>query len=346
MSSCISKNNFGLDNDSKGKLHEILVAKHLDPQSRFPERLNELIEYCACESEDLHNKIVQKLGGINSVNYAHHNKVAVFAAEQILVTLRTNKTLSHNKPIIKVYWTSNPSDFFSLTKIKEKSTSDLMFQPRKADIVAVVDKSNYIGLSLKVHNRKRISSLCSPGQVIVDDLLKVNTTQIYKDTIDLIKKNSCDRGYSQVLDMPLKQSHQLEKENKDLLNSNAIIFRNGSDKIAKIYKNVLDTNNELISNFIKSIVCSKSSKIKIFKSSTFGTTNLTNVCIDIDKENKKIVKTHLPFFHIKETKGPRHITFGGKDGNSILRLEIRPAGSGGFQSLKIDVKGWCSLAKT
>ena len=150
--------NHGLDNDSKGKLHEILVATILDPQKRFPERPNEITELGPSASEQLFRRLVQQLGGVYSENFKHHYDIAKFSAERIIDHLKKTCFCTGNNRIVKIYWTSNPSDFRALTKIKEKNPSDLIFETRPADLVAVNSECEYVGLSLKIHNMNKGTS--------------------------------------------------------------------------------------------------------------------------------------------------------------------------------------------
>lgn len=339
MTNHTSKNNFGLDNDGKGRLHEILVAKLLDPQQRFPERPNEEIDkYQILASESLYYKLVQQMGGPYSENLKHHMRIAEYAAENIKRGIGTTS----NNPIIKVYWTSNPSDFFALTRVKERSSADLIFDVKRTDIVVVDHTSNYIGISLKMYNRKKTQTISNPGHRLVDSLLKVNTQPILYGFLEDVKKNTLAHGHD-VTGMTQKDAHQLEKLVPELLKSNSLIARAGVIQISNVYRTELEKkNSKELELFIRSIVSTKEMKMKVYRCATYGVQDLKHEFVDVALEGKQVLARHKNKVFIKPTKSKRTITFAGDEEQPIITFDIKPHGSGGFQSINCNIKGWHS----
>jgi hypothetical protein len=338
--------NYGLDNDSKGRLHEILVARILDPNNRFPSRPNEITELALPASEELYNKLVSTLGGASSDNYKHHLSIAQFSAEKILAHLTKTKFCSGNNKLVKIYWTSNPSDFASLTRIKEKNPSDLIFESKHTDLVAVNSHAKFIGLSLKIHNKKkRTSTLANPGHKLLDRLLGVDTVSIHKQSLESVKQNTIAMGFD-ISNMTIKQAHALEKTDVSLLLSNAEIAKKSVIEISTIYREQLISKSSAeLAHFIQSIVNTKNYKVKTFRVTTYGIKDFTHEIVDISKEGQKILSDHKDNIFIKDSSGKRTITFGGKNNSSLIILDIKPHGSGGFQSINGNVQGWCTSAK-
>lgn len=137
--------NYGLNNDAKGKLHELLVGKYLvNPHAPswhdekhhgtpgLPKRPNMLpgekpakAKKGALDSspEETHDRIAKS---ISKSDYAHHDRIARSAAKAVSQRLvddgiiggRHSQTGMHNNKnaqIRSVHWTSNPKDVERLT---------------------------------------------------------------------------------------------------------------------------------------------------------------------------------------------------------------------------------------
>jgi len=142
-----------LDNDSRGKLHEILVAAHLnrlihgnlthadhfrDEKGRTP--------------EEAHNNLVK---GLSDASYQEAHSHAVQAAEEIHTHIKANhpELLANKEHHVKVSWTSLKSDHEKLTGKKDESHSggaDIMLSSHDA----TGNLHHAVGYSLKIADNK------------------------------------------------------------------------------------------------------------------------------------------------------------------------------------------------
>ena len=154
------------ESDDKGKLHELLLAKHLHPDQILPKhhRSESENEEHAGTPEQVHDRLRKKLGEKyykeiekNSKNSSHH------AIEH----LKNQGILGGNKKIVNVHWTSNrdqpnkPGDHEKTTGIKDvNSNDDLIFSIAPKDEKKVHGKNyqhyeegHQAGINSKVHNK-------------------------------------------------------------------------------------------------------------------------------------------------------------------------------------------------
>lgn len=146
-----------VDSDDKGKLHEILLSKHLHPETRLPDhhRSESENEDHAGTPQQVHDRLKKKIGDAAYNEIDSHAKSTAKALHDHLVQQ------GHIKPghkIGNVYWTSNadkpnkPGDHEKTTGIKDvNSNADL--------IVAIHDKNGKVvghhGISAKYGTNKQ-----------------------------------------------------------------------------------------------------------------------------------------------------------------------------------------------
>jgi hypothetical protein len=190
--------------DAKGKLHEILVGKHLshpdEAQRILPQHYRN--EETGKTPSQIHDSIK---AGISPEDYDIADQRAKKAADQI----RSHLAEHHGvKPehIKGVYWTSNKSDHEKLTgKKDDASDADIMLHT-----VDDEGKPNYHGLSLKVGSNE--PNLRNPGIDQLNKLTKTDSSKS-KDIIDAHKEVLNNVGYSKK--NTVDQNHAQYKIDKD-----------------------------------------------------------------------------------------------------------------------------------
>lgn len=113
------------DNDTMGKLHEILFAAHVhggvDEKGnikRFPEDTRP----AGKKAKDIHSALVKKIGGVNSEHYKRVNAAAKQTAE-----LWKKKHIPKGHEVHVSHWSSQPGDHERITGIKDSES--------KADVI-------------------------------------------------------------------------------------------------------------------------------------------------------------------------------------------------------------------
>lgn len=163
----------GLDNDAKGKMHEVLVAAHLkSPDHEGPHSKKKMTfpEHFRTDSdedkegkprkqgespEELHNRLRSRL---TPEQYHHHYHKAKAAAQAILDEEKRRAKKQKRKPrtVSNVHWTSNPKDIERLTGKKgAKNPSDL---------VVTWSDGKREGKSMKVGRKSAAPTLSNPGK--------------------------------------------------------------------------------------------------------------------------------------------------------------------------------------
>ena len=146
-----------VDSDDKGKLHEILLSKHLHPETRLPEHHRSVSENedHAGTPQQVHDRLKKKIGDAAYNEIDSHAKSTAKALHDHLIQQ------GHIKPgqkIGNVYWTSNadkpnkPGDHEKTTGIKDVNSN--------ADLIAEIhDKSGKVighhGISAKYGTNKQ-----------------------------------------------------------------------------------------------------------------------------------------------------------------------------------------------
>ena len=146
----------GVENDDKGKMHELLLAKYLHPDQRLPDhhRSESENEEHAGTPQQVHDRLQKKIGP------AAYNEIDTHAkqtAGQIKKHLSSHGHVGADQHIGNVFWTSNadkpnkPGDHEKTVGVKDvNSNADL--------IVRVHDKNGktagHVGVSAKYGSNK------------------------------------------------------------------------------------------------------------------------------------------------------------------------------------------------
>lgn len=145
-----------VENDDKGKMHELLLAKYLHPDSSLPEhhRSESENEEHAGTPTQVHDRLKKKMGD-NAYNQIDQH--AQQTAKAIHEHLKSAGHVGHGQHIGRVFWTSNadkatkPGDHEKTTGVKDvNSNADV--------IVRVHDKAGktvgHVGVSAKYGSQK------------------------------------------------------------------------------------------------------------------------------------------------------------------------------------------------
>lgn len=145
-----------LDNDDKGKLHELLLAKYLHPDKQLPthHRSASEVEGHAGTPQQVHDKLKRKVG---SEAYAEVDKAAQSSAKELMAHLKKEGHIHENSQIGDVHWTSNrdtatsKGDHEKTTGVKDvNSNADLILtlKNKKGEVIG------YHGVSAKYGTNK------------------------------------------------------------------------------------------------------------------------------------------------------------------------------------------------
>ena len=187
------------NNDAKGKLHEILVAKHLssdnDEDKQLPTHYRD--EKTGKTPRQIHDKIVNDhMGdqGTNHPDYIEADRRAKEAAEHIKKHL-TNKGHDFSR-LSRVAWTSNKSDHEKFTgEGDENSNADVMLHFNAHDHELKTNPKHpghYAGISLKIG--KSQPTVKSPGFDTLNRLTKSHHS-VTNDILDDHDQNIENAGY-------------------------------------------------------------------------------------------------------------------------------------------------------
>lgn len=136
--------------DDKGKLHELLLAKHLHPKGQLPEHhrsLSENPDY-AGTPQQVHDKLKDKIG---SAAYNEINAHAKGTAAAVVEHMKKHGHLGPGESIGNVHWTSN-ADTAKKSGDHEKTTG-IRDPNSNADLIATKHKggkpTGFVGVSAK-----------------------------------------------------------------------------------------------------------------------------------------------------------------------------------------------------
>jgi hypothetical protein len=154
------------ESDDKGKLHELLLAKHLHPDQILPKhhRSESENEEHAGTPEQVHDRLRKKLG---ENYYKEIERNSKNSAQHTIEHLKNQGILGGNKKIVNVHWTSNrdqpnkPGDHEKTTGIKDVNSNDdliLSIAPKDEKKVHGKNYQHYeeghqAGINSKVHNK-------------------------------------------------------------------------------------------------------------------------------------------------------------------------------------------------
>ena len=141
--------NNNLLSDDKGKLHELLLGKYLNPSNKLPSHHRGNCEKYIGTPIEIHKKLLAKIG---KIEYNIINKNSKETAVAIKEYLTKNKYISKRNVIVDVYWTSNrdtvnsPGDHEKTTGIRDVNSN--------ADLMILMSNKSYIGISAKYGSQK------------------------------------------------------------------------------------------------------------------------------------------------------------------------------------------------
>ena len=197
-----------VSNDTRGKLHELLVGKHLNGgkhMEHHPDKSGDT-------PEEAHNKLMKT---VHKNDYKKIEAKAKSAASDIKKKLEQNGHKIHS-----VHWTSQPNDLLRTTGIKASQKED------SSDIVVTTKKgkeTKHHGVSLKVTTgkSKHIGTsnlgLHSASGKKANSLVDEHRKGILKKYPDLANRNASYRKEAMKKDP--KMSEYVKKKNNELLHN-------------------------------------------------------------------------------------------------------------------------------
>ena len=195
-------------NDDKGKLHELLLAKHLHKNGELPEHFRSDSKKYRGTPESIHDKLEKKLREEHPGAYEEIDRHAKQTAEAIKKHLAASGHLTDDHEIHAVHWTSNRKDAEKLTKIKNpNSNADLIITTKHKK----TGETKYIGVSAKYGGLKN-PNLKNPGLKDLEKQAgqsKGTYTKLFKDHRDRMKK----LGYTDTVE----KNHELWKQHNAIL---------------------------------------------------------------------------------------------------------------------------------
>ena len=205
-----SASSSNVENDDKGKLHELLLAKHLHKDGKLPEhfRSESANNTHAGTAEQVHKKLKDKLDIEHPGAYEEIDRHAKQTAEAIKKHLAASGHLTDDHEIHAIHWTSNPKDAKKLTKIKNpNSNADLIITTKHKK----TGETKYIGVSAKYGGLKN-PNLKNPGLESLEKQAgqpEGTYTKLFKDHRDRMKK----LGYTSTI----AKNHALSKVHNAIL---------------------------------------------------------------------------------------------------------------------------------
>lgn len=322
----------GLGNDTTGKLHEILVAKHLHPAKEFPQHFRD--PETQLTPEALHDKLKSQL---TPEQYAHHDEKAKYAASAILNHLHERGHINDHGHITHATWTSNPKDLHHLTQ----GAGD---PANPSDIVLHHASGHMTGISLKVGNKKKPPNLGNHGVDKLDKAFKVDT----KGIRNAAKEKNYQLAREHGIDVDnVKKSHmrKLEKETPGLESKTREVMNKSSVETANHYREALKQKKpHELAGVLRNLAQAKPTKINYYRMQTYGMDGkFSHEIVQPHEEIEGILKNHAEHLHVKPGKGTT-VTFGGKDGAAIARLTVKGS-RGGFQGHVATLQGFMAGAK-
>jgi hypothetical protein len=214
-----------VSNDDKGKLHELLLAKHLHPTGNLPEHFRATSEESKTKGHagtpsEVHDRIAERIGEEAYNEIDQHAKSTAAAVKK---NLKDRGVLDKDTTIGNVHWTSNrdtakkPGDHETLTGVKDvNSNADMMLTlHRHGKIVG------YHGISAKYGSLKK-PNYKNPGAATLEDmagLRKGRIEEIMQPHHNLMEKI----GY-----------HGSAEQRKRQYKADALIAKEGVDKVREI----------------------------------------------------------------------------------------------------------------
>lgn len=333
-----------LDNDSYGKYHEIMLSKFLT--GNFPERpkvrewfkekhqreTKSRSQFDSTNAETYFNGILTKFN-LSQDELDVHNIKAKTAS---LVLKQYFDQLNHE--ILKVFWTSNGNDLRWLFGKDNTNPSDIVVKTKGQDPDRPGRSRTFLtGIIVKNYSKKKGLTAANLGKATMDNLFKVDTTDIYQNLYYDIADNTKKFGIT--LEKTKEQLHKIEKTIPELLKTNAELMNSYCQQISDSYKESLYkfTKSELKDVIVK-VVHGEQTKIRKLYLNSYGLSNFEHELIVHNELFEKLFAKHAEHLHIKETYG-RSIIIAGRDDASIVQIGIKGRTSGGWTTPLGNVKG-------
>lgn len=365
--------NYGLKNDDKGKLHELLVGHflmhdtdHENPDCclptslpRFPlkpsRKLKKKSKAKFSTPEELHELI--RLS-ISSENYNNHIRIAKFTAKNIKKELETAKLISIDKnlnsgKISNIFWSSNPGDVeFILGKKDESNTSDLVLTIKKRFLVVEIDGGEeFVGLSLKLYNEFKPTNLANCGRGSIDKILNIDTSHFEQAAVEHAHR-AAEKYEINTRNLTKKQAHdtiKINSNNSFTKEIRELYYYHAKEQLNNItedyFKKIKSMNSSDIGEILVTIANVKPTIMKMYKSETYGTDKLTHSFENPFIQIASILHKHKKYINVTKEANSPNIKFRGKDKVSIANLNLKYQSSTPFTGVIGIFQGWNSSVK-
>lgn len=370
-----SDKNYGLDSDSKGKLHELLTAHYLthgdhehephergvrEGTTRFPKRPDEKSDVSGSE---LYHGIRSKLHNSSpdhfEKNWTYHKNAARSAANAIRDHLRNSGHMAANETINNVHWTSRQNDIERISGAKDKANkSDIIAEigPHPSH-VAEIDKKKksqrtptskkFVGLSMKIHNSKVMSTLSNPGHGALDEIFKTDTTKHYQASLENAHNVAARHGID-TRSMSLQAAHNATKGHEGFKAASKEYKDGQLQAIANEYRSKLvNAHPHKIADTLSKLANIKKTKMPTLFAATYGGEhNMSHHVDDPHTEMQKLLDHHRDHLTVDNNHGSSTLNFRGKGGQLLGTLQIKHKSSTAFSSRPVGtLAGWSSKAK-
>lgn len=230
--------------DTKGKIHEILVAKHLNGG-----------KHISPEAEAHYKKLTS---GVDKDEVKDYHARAKHTADNIKQHVAS---LGHE--IKSVHHTSKAGDIGRLTGTHESQ------QENSADIMIKTKSGHHIGYSLKVSDKKNQKvPIGNPGHGQTDSQLGVSTKHHYENA-----RKALEKAHPELHGRPKSEQKKMIKANPKM---RATAEKLGNSAITKIrdtwHKSLSSMDKQKLSDHIRNnLLHAHKTKTPLYKSSSGGT---------------------------------------------------------------------------
>jgi hypothetical protein len=331
-----------LSSNDKGVIHEHLVGRELN---RLWSHNSEHGHHMSPAAKEQHDKIVEKIGGVNSPEYHNAHNLAVATAQAIHrhVSSQNDVDREHLKTGGQTHWTSKPGD------IKRVSGHEESQQENPADImVRYKDKAGnnkHVGYSLKVAQKKHGHvSVSNPGAKQTDEQLGIKRSgddATHEDHYENARKELENR-HSELKGKTRSEQNTIIKHPK-----NEMIRKSAEEisvkAIGKIrdewYEKLQGMDSKALSDHIrKNLLRATPTKTPMYKVTTGGTGNNNSVTIEHPETHHDHILNDHQNITVKKS-GNNSIEFQHKHPmtgtvTTFLRHRIKPESTPVISSLK------------
>lgn len=344
---------YGLSNNSKGVVHEILVGAHLQTPGHTSAKDAHTLKHCE-HFRDEHGKGPKEVhdsltGHLDEKQYAHHYNKAKHAANVLRAHLD-----KHGKGVHKVHWTSNPNDIQKLTGKKDGNNP--------SDLVVQHHDGTHTGVSMKVQKKAASPTLANPGKKTLKDItghpgdpLSHHESEYRRKSLARLKPHFEARGHIVHSDHVIhgetgkklsigkskdgdKSLRGIEHQHPDIKEANNKDAYTHCGHAAKEYHDHLKNKKPHELAHILQHLSQSDTGLHTIVSKTRGrkdkiVTEISDPKRDHDAAMSKHAK-HLTVHHSGTS-----IHFRGKDDAPVASLSFKPNSSGGFTGVQGNLAG-------